>query len=97
MGVGIIFDYLGEIILVKINGNSVTFGKDGVESDITGLKLSKNGVIKRFPDLEDKDNWKEEAIKRFKAHIKSLENELTKYGYVAKYLKIDGRRISKLE
>ncbi len=91
--------YLGnEIILVKVDGNNIMFSNSNfgaVESDISGLKLSYEGVIKEFPDLKDDENWKNKTIQRFKDHIKSLKTEedkvnyivddLKKHGYTAKY------------
>jgi hypothetical protein len=78
-----------------VKGNSVSFGNTtygGQMATIEGLKLSRSGVIKEFPDLEGNDNWKIEAVKRFKEKISSLKTEdevckyvisdLIKFGYV---------------
>ena len=62
-----IFKYLDEYIMIRVEGNNVSFMKKfseaSVESaSIDGLKLSKQGVIKEFPDLENNDDWREIAI-----------------------------------
>lgn len=90
-----LFRFGNEYVLIKVSGNSVLFGNTifGARmADISGLKLNYVGVCREFPDLENKDNWKEEAIKRFKDKIKSYEtedeimdyiiNDLRKFGYV---------------
>lgn|SRR3990167_1893886 len=93
----VIFLYGTEVILVVVNGNDVRFGSTTFGArlaGIEGLRLSYEGVCREFPDLETKDNWREEAIKRFKDKIASFKTEdekvdyiikdLTKFGYVAK-------------
>lgn len=72
------FNHASEIVLVHINGNSVTFGSTifGAKmADISGLKLDFHGTIREFPDLKDDLNWREKAIERFKKHIKGLKDE----------------------
>ena len=101
----ILFYLGGEIILVNVDGTNVKFSNSNfgaVETDISGLKLSHEGVIKEFPDLEDDENWKEKVIQRFKEHIRSLKTEeeranyivddLKKHGYTAKYKQRKGFR-----
>ena len=78
----------------------------GAFTTIEGLKLDKFGVEKEFPDLKGNENWKAEAIKRFKEKIKQMDNEtqrieyikneLTKFGYVPLYLNKQGHRPIKL-
>ena len=46
---------------------TTTFG--AVMTDISGMRLDYDGVIKEFPDLKDKEDWKQEAVKRFKDKI----------------------------
>lgn len=86
--------YLGkDIILVRIEGNSVYFSNSEygqVYSDISGLKLNKEGVIREFPDLKLDLEWREKAIKRFKEHIRSLPNEGSVSDYVIKELRGQG-------
>ena len=103
--------YFGQdIIMVRIQGHRVTFVNSsygGVESTIEGLKLSKSGVIKEYPDLKDKEDWKEQAILRFKQKIKELNQEeaiceyiimdLKKFGYVPKFKQKQGFRREKIK
>jgi len=79
----------GEIIEVVSKGNNIFFSDPATNmlTTIEGLRLSKAGVIKEFPDLKNKKNWKEEAIKRFKNHIKSLDKEEDVSDYIVKELK----------
>ena len=83
-----------EIVFVRVSGNSISFSTSSqreVMSTIEGMKLDYNGTIKEFPDLKDNDNWRTEAIKRFKVKIKNMKsedevneyiiNDLRKFGY----------------
>jgi len=82
----------GDLITVKIEGTSVFFYDPSLSlyTTIEGLKLNKAGVIKEFPDLKDNENWKGEAVKRFKEHIKKLNNEQNRKNYVIEELKKHG-------
>lgn len=99
------FIYGSDIAWIIIRGNSVKFRQSSsgnYEADIEGLNISKEGVIKEHPDLKNNPLWKEEAIKRFKEHIKSLPTEtavadyliedLKKYGYILKRINQGGMR-----
>lgn len=89
----LIFEFGNETILVVINGNDIKFGNTlyGAQlSDISGIKLSYDGVIKEFPDLEGDDNWENEATIRFKDYIKSLKTEEEKAQYIQKELESCG-------
>lgn len=101
----IFFEFSNEYILVTIKGNKVTFANTqfgAKETGIEGLRLSREGVIKEFPDLEGKDNWKDEAIKRFKKKINSFSTEsqiaeylitdLKNHGYFPKKIQREGFR-----
>jgi len=91
--IGIIFQFIGEFVEVRIDGTNVFFraNKSPMFADITGIKLDKGGVIKEFPDLQDKEDWKHQAQERFKMKIKELNTEeervrfviedLIKFGY----------------
>lgn len=106
--IGVIFEFGSDIIEVRVVGKSVLFKNNlsPLYSDISGLKLNKEGAIKEFPDLKDNLEWKKEVIKRFKQKIKNMENEqdiikyiiedLTKFGYQAKYIQKAGHRVIKL-
>lgn len=83
--IGIIFSYFSEVVEVRIDGNNVLFRTSqygGAFVPIEGLRLDKNGVFKEHPDLVDKENWREEAINRFKEHIKKLESETLAMKYI---------------
>ena len=89
------FEFGGEIILITVNGNDVQFSSSGfgnVKAPIDGLKLNYIGVIREHPDLETKDDWKEQAIKRFKETIASLSSEMQKCDYIIEDLAKHGYR-----
>jgi N-acetyl-anhydromuramyl-L-alanine amidase AmpD len=90
--IDIIFYYGTEIIFVRIDGTTINFSTSSnmTSSTIDGLRLNKEGVVKEFPDLKDNDNWKEEAVKRFKDKIKSLKNEDERCNYIIEDLKKHG-------
>lgn len=103
--IDLIFQFGGEMVLVKIDGSSVMFGStsNGAKlAPISGLKLSKLGVLVEHPDLEDDEMWRDKAISRFKEHIISLSTEknraeyiikdLKNHGYSPKRMQINGRR-----
>ena len=74
----VLFEYFGDLVLVRVEGNKVTFANTSFGTqmtDISGLKLDYSGVIKEFPDMEDNEDWKKIAIIRFKEHIKSFGSE----------------------
>lgn len=102
-------EFLGEIVLVRIDGTQVLFGNTQYGArlaSIDGLKLDYNGVIKEFPELKGNENWKEEAIKKFKEKIKKMKSEkeiatyliedLDKFGYKAKKIQQSGFRTKTL-
>lgn len=97
--------YGTEVVLVRVKGKSVDFGSTSFGAklaNIDGLKLSHAGVVKEFPDLKGNENWRKEAIKRFKNKIASINDEreiaeyimqdLKKYGYKPKYIQKAGFR-----
>ena len=107
--IDILFYFGGDIILVKIQGVNITFATSqygNVQAPIEGLQLNYVGVCREHPDLELRDDWKEEAIRRFKEKIKSMKDEdeiaqyiisdLSHYGYVAQYKQKQGFRREKL-
>lgn len=87
-----IFQLLNELMCVKIIGERVLFGNTPqMLVPIDNVALSKAGVLEEFPELKDNKDWKKEAIKRFKEHIRKLgseeeiaiyiKNDLGKKGY----------------
>lgn len=75
---------------------------NGTLSTIEGVRISKGGVLKEFPELRDNSDWKKIAIERLKEKIKSyktemeqityVKDELTKWGYEALFLQRAGFR-----
>ena len=108
MTIRVIFQFGSETIEVRIQETNVYFRTTQLVqfATIDGLKLDKSGVIKEFPDLKDKDDWKEQAIKRFKEKIKNMSSEterakyviedLSKFGYKPLYIQKAGHRPIKL-
>jgi len=103
--IGVVFQFMGEVVEVRITNSNCIFRTSqfgGQFAPIEGLRLDKKGVIREFPDLIDKENWREEAIKRFKDKMKSYStedeqanyviNDLKKYGYMPQYLQKSGYR-----
>ena len=89
----VIFELGSEVILIVIEGNDVKFGSTtyGAQlADISGLKLSYEGVVREFPDLETADDWKEIATGRFKEKLNSLKGEEAKCTYLIKELESCG-------
>ena len=108
--IGTIFEFGGKIIEVRIDGDNCLFRTEdygGSFAPIEGLNLDKKGSIKENPDLKDREDWKEETIKRFKEKLKSYETEkkkmqyiiedLRKFGYKPKYMQLKGHRPIKIK
>ena len=81
-----------DIVEVLIDGTKLLFSdaSTGQCTTIEGLKFNRGGVIKEFPDLEDGEDWKKEAIKRFKKHYLEYHSEIQKLNYVKKELMVHG-------
>lgn len=106
--IGVIFSFGSETIEVRVVDNTVLFRSSTFAqwADISGIRLDKQGVIKEFPELKNREDWKDEAIKRFKEKIKKMDSEqeivkyiitdLTKYGHKALYMQKSGFRPVKL-
>ena len=102
--IGVIFNFGTEVVEVRVKDNNVFFRTSNSQQfgDIDGIKLDKVGVLKEHPDLKDREDWKQEARKRFKQKIKQMKDEneqmkyviedLSHYGYVATYLQKQGFR-----
>ncbi len=106
----ILFGFGSDKILVSINGNEVYFSNTSfgtLKAPIENLNISKEGVIKEFPDLEDDLEWKIKAIKKFKEKIISLKTEkekadyiiedLRKFGYIPEQIQKVGFRPKKIK
>ena len=105
----LMFSFGTEYILVRVDGHDVRFGNTvygATMATIDGLKLNKAGVIKEFPDLEGNENWRIQAIERFKAKLGILATEeeiskyiledLRKFGYTPIFKQVAGHRRVKL-
>jgi len=93
--IDLMFQLAGDYILVRIDGNNILFGNtaSGAQmATIDGLKLSREGAMKEFPDLKDNDDWRKIAIERFKAKIQSMPVEDSKAAYIIADLKNYGYR-----
>ena len=101
----VFFEHYGEKVLIEIDGKNVFFStttQGPVKAPIDKLKINYKGAIKEFPDLEDREDWKEESIKRFKIKIDSMQSEeqvaryliedLKKYNYIPLYKQKKGWR-----
>lgn len=93
MAVGIVFQYASEFVEVRIIDTQVLFRTSQTGSmfaTIDNLKLSRDGVMKEFPDLSNNPLWKEEGIKRFKEKIMSFRTEDERVNYIIEDLKKHG-------
>lgn len=76
-------------VLVRIINNTIQFTTTSsvqAFAPIEGLKLSREGTIREFPELASRSDWKEEAIKRFKKKIEELATEDARAEYIKKDL-----------
>lgn len=105
----VLFKFGAELIEVIISENSLFFqtNKTGsMAAPLDGLKLDKAGCLREHPDLKDRDDWREESIKRLKEKLKKMETEkerakyiiedLVKYGYKPYMMRKEGYRPVKL-
>lgn len=102
--IGIIFEFGGDTVEVRIDNSSCFFRTSQLQrfATIDGLKLDKVGVIKEFPDLKDNEDWRKIAIERFKNKMKKMNTEkerveyvikdLISFGYKPLYLQREGHR-----
>jgi hypothetical protein len=108
--IGVIFEFGSSMVEVRIQDTNCYFRTgdyNGGFATIDSLKLDKDGSIKEHPDLKNDEQWREKTIQRFKDKIKSLKSEeeriryiiddLSKFGYVARYLQKQGHRVVKLK
>ena len=106
--IDVIFQFGSKHVLVRINGTNCLFMTGqfgGAFAPIDSLQLDYKGVIKEFPDLENKTDWKQQAINRFKEKMKELKTEdermnyiiddLKKFGYKPLYKQVEGFRRTK--
>lgn len=106
--IGVVFQFVGDAVEVRVQGSNCFFRNSNSPQfgDIDGIKLDKSGVIKEFPDLIDKEDWQKQARDRFKEKIKQMKTEeervkyiisdLSKYGYIPKFMQKQGFRPVKI-
>jgi len=81
----------GDLLDVVINNNNILFtDASGVITTIEGIRLSKSGIIKENPDLENDDDWKAKGIDRFKKYVNKIKTENKKIEYVKDELQKHG-------
>lgn len=108
--IGVVFQFGTKIVEVRIDDTQCLFRTGdlgGAFFPIENLQLDKKGVIREFPDLRYKENWREEATKRFKEKMKTFKTEeerveyiiedLKQFGYVPLYSQKKGFRIKKFK
>ena len=106
----IIFGFGSEKVLITIRDKDIRFGNTSFGSQMTsidGLSLDYSGVCHEFPDLESHDDWRGEAIKRFKEKIENFDSEdeiadyliedLKKFGYIPEQKQKNGWRSEVIE
>ena len=97
--IGVIFNFGTELVEVRVSGDKAYFRTNplGGYATIDGLKLSKGGVIKEFPDLKGREDWREESIKRFKEKLKELDTEDERVAYIIKDLESHGYKAKAIQ
>lgn len=96
--IDILFFRGSEIAFVRIEKNNVRFADSlsgNMFASLKGLKLNYEGVIKEYPNLMGKDNWREEVVKRFNKKIKSMKDEEEISDYVIEELEKFGYELKK--
>jgi hypothetical protein len=99
------FSLANQITEIIVRGNELLFHEGGMITSVDGIRFSKAGVLKEFPDLKDNEDWKKQAIIRLKEHIKKMnsemeamnyvKDELTKQGYTPLFMQRAGFRPAK--
>lgn len=83
--IDVLFSFGNETVLVRIDGSNIHLANSeygAMMATIDGIRLSKSGVIKEFPDLADDNDWRAKAIYRFKEKLKSFSTEEERVTYV---------------
>jgi len=87
-----VFRLGGDIQEVVVRGKELLFydNNSRMMTTIDGLKLSREGCIKEFPDLKEDKEWRRKAIERFKEKLKSFKSEMEILNYAKKELENSG-------
>jgi hypothetical protein len=93
--IGVIFQFGSEIVEVRVQDSNLFFRTQNSQQfgDISGLKLDRSGVMKEFPDLIDKEDWRKQAQDRLKEKIKQMKNEEERIKYVIEDLSKFGYKL----
>jgi hypothetical protein len=88
----ITLQFAGDNSEIIIRGNELLFFDigSGMMTTVEGLKLSKSGCIKEFPDLKDDEEWKKKSIERLKENMNKFDTEMEKMNYVKNELEKQG-------
>lgn len=62
----------------------------GMMTSVEGLRISKSGSVKEFPDLENDDEWKKKTIDRLKNKMNEFKTEMEKVKYIKEELEKQG-------
>lgn len=75
-------------ISAKVEGNALLFfdAESGMITTLEGLRFSRAGVLKEFPDLKEEKEWRKVALERLKEHLKTFQTEKEKMNYVTREL-----------
>ncbi len=108
--INLLFGFGNDKVLISVNENQVYFSNTAYgtqKAPIEGLNISKEGVVKEFPDLEGDVEWRLKAIQRFKEKISSFKTEkekaeyiiedLRKFGYIPEQIQKEGFRPEKIK
>ena len=89
MTISIHFQKGSDRIILRIIGSVVLFidPQTNQMSPIEVLQLSHQGVLLEYPDLKDKEDWKQIAIQRFVDKIKQLPSETERSKYLIQEMK----------
>jgi len=106
--IDLIFEYATELVIVRIQGKSITFATSALGlnyfAPIESIKLSVKGILKEYPELAGKPEGeiRMEGIRKLKEKLNNFEgeNEIKKYvieelerqGYILKSIKRQGFR-----
>jgi len=109
MTIQAVFQKGSERVIIRVIGNNVLFIdlQNNLMAPIEGLKISKQGVEREYPDLINDPEWRQKAIQRFVDKIKSFQTEdekmnwlikeMNDMGYIGLYKQKSGFRIEKIK
>ena len=101
----LIFELGGDMTLVRFSGNNIAFSTSDSNfqryTPIEGLRLSRDGILKEFPDLKKKNlsdgELRGEAVKRFKEKIKGFETDIETKEYLIEEFQNMGHTLKEIK